>query len=225
MWDWIFFDADETLFTFDSFSGLQQMFQGYNVIFTAEDFQEYQLINKPLWVDYQNGVITALQLQHRRFSAWAERLHVPPTELNDAFINTMAEICQPLPGALSLLNALQGKVKLAIITNGFTALQQKRLHRTGLDHHFDFLVISEEVGIAKPDARIFHYALAQANHPDRFRVLMVGDSAESDIAGGMNAGIATCWLNHRHEALPADIRPDWTVNSLSELEQLLCQQI
>ena len=78
-WDWIFFDADETLFTFDSFTGLQRMFLDYSVTFTAEDFQDYQAVNKPLWVDYQNGAITSLQLQHGRFESWAERLKVEIT--------------------------------------------------------------------------------------------------------------------------------------------------
>ncbi len=190
-WDWIFFDADETLFTFDSFGGLQRMFLDYSVTFTAEDFQDYQAVNKPLWVDYQNGAITALQLQHQRFDVWAERLKVSPGALNEAFLNAMADICAPLPGAVSLLNALKGKVKLGIITNGFTALQQIRLERTGLRDHFDALVISEEVGVPKPDPRIFDYALAQAGNPDRDRVLMVGDTAESDILGGMKAGLST----------------------------------
>lgn len=174
-WDWIFFDADETLFTFDSFGGLQRMFLDYSVTFTAEDFQDYQAVNKPLWVDYQNGAITALQLQHQRFDVWAERLNVSPGALNEAFLNAMADICAPLPGAVSLLDSLKGKVKLGIITNGFTALQQIRLERTGLRDHFDALVISEEVGVPKPDPRIFDYALAQAGNPDRDRVLMVGD--------------------------------------------------
>lgn len=182
-WDWIFFDADETLFTFDAFGGLQRMFLDYSVTFTAEDFQDYQAVNKPLWVDYQNGAITALQLQHQRFDAWAERLNVSPGSLNEAFLNAMAEICSPLPGAVSLLDSLKGKAKLGIITNGFTALQQIRLERTGLRDHFDALVISEEVGVPKPDPRIFDYALAQAGNPDRDRVLMVGDTAESDILG------------------------------------------
>ena len=91
-WDWIFFDADETLFTFDSFSGLQRMFLDYSVTFTAEDFQDYQAVNKPLWVDYQNGAITSLQLQHGRFESWAERLNVEPGKLNEAFINAMAKM-------------------------------------------------------------------------------------------------------------------------------------
>ena len=223
-WDWIFFDADETLFTFDSFSGLQRMFLDYSVTFTAEDFQDYQAVNQPLWVDYQNGAITSLQLQHPRFTSGAERLNVKPGDLNDAFMNAMAEICAPLPGAVSLLNTLKGKVKMGIITNGFTSLQQIRLERTGLREHFDLLIISEEVGVAKPDRRIFDYALEQAGHPDRSRVLMVGDTAESDIRGGMNAEWATCWLNAHQRPLPEGITPDWTVTSLPELELLLCKQ-
>ena len=222
-WDWIFFDADETLFTFDSFTGLQRMFLDYSVTFTAEDFQDYQAVNKPLWVDYQNGAITSLQLQRQRFVGWGEQLNVPPEELNDAFMNAMAEICAPLPGAVSLVNALHGKVKMGIITNGFTSLQQIRLERTGLRDRFALLVISEEVGVAKPDPRIFDYALEQAGSPDRSRVLMVGDTAESDILGGINAGLSTCWLNAHHREQPAGIEPTWTVASLSELEQLLCK--
>ena len=222
-WDWIFFDADETLFTFDSFTGLQRMFLDYSVTFTAEDFQDYQAVNKPQWVDYQNGAITSLQLQRQRFVGWGEQLNVPPEELNDAFMNAMAEICAPLPGAVSLVNALHGKVKMGIITNGFTSLQQIRLERTGLRDRFDLLVISEEVGVAKPDPRIFDYALEQAGSPDRSRVLMVGDTAESDILGGINAGLSTCWLNAHHREQPAGIEPTWTVASLSELEQLLCK--
>lgn len=167
-WDWIFFDADETLFTFDSFTGLQRMFLDYSVTFTAEDFQDYQAVNKPLWVDYQNGAITSLQLQHGRFESWAERLNVEPGKLNEAFINAMAEICTPLPGAVSLLNAIRGNAKIGIITNGFSALQQVRLERTGLRDYFDLLVISEEVGVAKPNKKIFDYALEQAGNPDRF---------------------------------------------------------
>jgi len=220
-WDWIFFDADETLFTFDSFSGLQRMFLDYSVTFTAEDFHDYQAVNKPLWVDYQNGTITSLQLQHQRFQSWADRLSVQPGDLNSAFINAMAEICAPLPGAVSLLNALQGKCKMGIITNGFTALQQIRLERTGLRDHFDLIVISEQVGVAKPHPRIFDHALEQAGNPDRSRVLMVGDTAESDILGGINAGLATCWLNAHQRPQPEHIIPDWTVTSLSELERLL----
>ncbi len=222
-WDWIFFDADETLFTFDSFGGLQRMFLDYSVTFTADDFQDYQAVNKPLWVEYQNGAISALQLQHQRFEGWAAKLNVPAGDLNEAFLNAMAEICTPLPGALSLLKTLKGKAKLGIITNGFTALQEIRLERTGLRDYFDLLVISEQIGVAKPHPAIFDYALEQAGNPARSRVLMVGDTAESDILGGMNAGLSTCWLNAHQRTLPDGVEPTWTVTSLGELEQLMCK--
>lgn len=220
-WDWILFDADDTLFHFDAFAGLQRLFQQYEVTFTSADYDDYQAINKPLWVDYQNGAITALQLQHQRFESWAEKLDVTPLDLNDGYLAAMAQVCTPLAGAVSLLNSLKGKVKMGIITNGFTALQQARLERTGLFGYFDLLVISEQVGHAKPHPAIFDYALSQMGNPPRERVLMVGDNPDSDILGGINAGLATCWLNAQQRPLPEGIQPDWQVNSLLQLEVIL----
>ncbi len=78
-WGCILFDADDTLFHFDAFAGLQRLFAGYDVQFTHQDYADYQAINKPLWVDYQSGVISALQLQTRRFNGWTEKLSVAPT--------------------------------------------------------------------------------------------------------------------------------------------------
>lgn len=220
-WDCILFDADDTLFHFDSFAGLQRLFAGYDVQFTDQDFADYQAVNKPLWVEYQNGQLSALELQTRRFVGWGQKLSVVPAILNDGFLSAMAEICLPLEGAVSLMTLLHGRVKMGIITNGFTALQQRRLERTGFLEYFSALVVSEEVGVPKPDARIFDYALEQMGHPQRDRVLMVGDTPESDILGGMNAGVKTCWIDHGSRPLPESIKPDWRVNTLSELEALL----
>ena len=220
-YQWILFDADETLFCFDAFAGLKLMFQGFGVDFTPADFDEYQLVNKPLWVDYQDGKITAAELQTIRFEPWAAKLAVTALTLNSAFLSAMAEICAPLPGVRELLAALQGKAKLGIITNGFTELQTVRLKRTGLQHHFDILVISENVGIAKPDVGIFEHALHLMGNPARDTVLMVGDNPHSDIQGGINAGIHTCWYNvHDHQA-PAGIAPHYQVSSHHALHSLL----
>ncbi|AUX92249.1 pyrimidine 5'-nucleotidase [Mixta gaviniae] len=220
-WDWILFDADDTLFHFDAFAGLQRLFKAYNVDFTTADYHEYQAVNKPLWVEYQNGAINALQLQHQRFTGWAEKLNVTPDTLNTGFLSAMGEVCVPLEGAVNLMNALKGKVKMGIITNGFTALQQVRLERTGFRDYFDLLVISEQVGHAKPHPAIFNYALEKMEHPARERVLMVGDNPDSDILGGINAGLKTCWLNADGREKPEAITPDWQVSSLHELQSIL----
>lgn len=217
----ILFDADDTLFHFDAFSGLQLMFSQFNVQFTPHDFDEYQTLNKSLWVDYQNGMVTAQQLQHKRFNTWAEKLQVTPEALNSAFLSAMADICLPLEGAVNLLNALKGRAKLGIITNGFAELQQIRLERTGLKDHFDLLVISEQVGIAKPHRGIFDHALSIVGNPDRGQVLMVGDNPDSDIIGGINAGLDTCWFNRHKKPRPQGIKPHFEVSSLAELENLL----
>ncbi|BCQ46928.1 hypothetical protein ERHA55_44550 [Erwinia rhapontici] len=126
-----------------------------------------------------------MQLQHQRFESWAAKLDVSAQDLNSGFLSAMAEICTPLVGAVDLLNALKGRVKIGIITNGFTALQQARLERTGFLGVFDLLVISEQVGYAKPHPAIFDYALTRMGNPARERVLMVGDNPDSDILGGL----------------------------------------
>ncbi len=220
-YDWILFDADETLFHFDAFKGMQLMFARKGVEFTEQDFHQYQEVNKPLWVDYQNGDITAAQLKHTRFAGWAERLNTTTAELNSAFLQAMADICTLLPGAMELMQALQGKARLGIITNGFTELQDVRLAKTGMTGFFDHIVISEEVGIAKPDAGIFAHALERMGNPAKSRVLMVGDNPHSDILGGLNFGIETCWLNVHQYPKPEGITPHYEVTSLHELREIL----
>jgi len=220
-YQWILFDADETLFHFDAFKGLRLMFSRFGVDFNRDDFSHYQTVNLPLWVDYQDGLISATELQNMRFRAWADKLKVTTQILNSAFMSAMADICCLLPGAKELITALTGKVNMGIITNGFTELQRVRLEKTGLKDVFAALIISEQVGVAKPDIGIFEHALAHMGEPQREQVLMVGDNPHSDILGGMNAGLDTCWLNPGRSALPEGIKPNYQVTSLTQLQALL----
>ncbi len=219
-YQWIFFDADETLFSFDGFAGLKRMFADYGVDFQQTDFDEFQQLNKPLWVQYQNAEISAQQLQTTRFEQWGKRLGKPAAELNRAYLLSMADICRPLEGVRETLQVLSRHAKLAIITNGFTLMQQLRLQNTGLQDCFEFITVSEEVGIAKPDARIFAHSLQRAQIKDKREVLMVGDTLQSDIQGGINAGLDTCWLaHHRHN--DTNITPSYTVNRFAELADVV----
>ncbi|STO42704.1 Pyrimidine 5'-nucleotidase YjjG [Grimontia hollisae] len=220
-YDWILFDADETLFSFDALAGLKTMFNELDVDFTEQDFAEYEAVNKPLWVKYQNGEITAKQLQEERFMVWANRLDIAPAELNRRFLKAMADVCQPLEGVREILPLLAQKAKLGIITNGFVQLQQIRLEKTGLREYFEWVVISEEVGVAKPDVAIFEHAFQLMEYPDKARILMVGDNADSDIRGGINAGIDTCWLNVDGKPLPEDIEPTFVATSWAEIHAQL----
>jgi len=222
-YDHILFDADDTLFHFDAFSGLQQLFSQYQFPFDHAEFKRYQQLNIPLWQQYQDGKISATDLQQRRFAPYAETLGVSALELNQQFLQTMAKLCTLLPGARELLDFLQGKARLAIITNGFTAMQQARLEHCGVADLFDPLVISEQIGVAKPDPKIFQHTFTQLGEPDKRRILMVGDNPHSDVLGAQNAGINSCWLNPGATPPPAGIAPTYQIKSLFELPALLLE--
>ncbi|WP_044470161.1 pyrimidine 5'-nucleotidase [Mannheimia massilioguelmaensis] len=219
-YEWIFFDADETLFSFNAFEGLQKMFADHNLTFSKEDFLAYEKVNKPLWVKYQNAEITAEQIQTIRFEPWEKRLGKPASEINQDYMNSLSDLCHPLEGVVETINQLEQKAKLAIITNGFTALQQLRLNKTGLAEHFQFITISQEVGIAKPDARIFEYSLKRAHIQNKSNVIMVGDNLHSDILGGHNAGIDTCWISY-NKTNDTEIKPTYSINKFTELLKIL----
>jgi len=220
-YDFILFDADETLFSFDIFAGLSAVFKRYDIKFTEHDFAHYQSKNKQLWITYQNGEISAEHLQVTRFAEWAEKLSVEAKVLNDQFLDAMAEICEPLPGAVDLLHKIQGKAKLVIVTNGFQRLQNKRIQRAGLEHVFDWIVISEIVGYPKPHVAIFDHTLQLLGNPPKSKVLMIGDTISSDILGGVNAGIDTCWLQHKGVVNSSDIKPTYQIQHLDELHAVL----
>lgn len=202
--DWVLFDADETLFKFDSYEGLRRMFSSFDVNFTREDFDLYQACNLRLWKLYQSGEIEVEVLKHQRFEAWAKKLEVTTELLNKRFLEHMADVCHLLPGVQALLSDLKRSCKLGIITNGFTDLQQARLERQGLSDTFDLLIISEEVGAAKPSKQIYQHAYEKMGSPDKEKVLMVGDNPIADVGGAKQFGFKTCWYNP-HSVQPAQV--------------------
>lgn len=111
---------------------------------------------------------------------------------------------------------------MGIITNGFQALQQKRLENTQTAAFFEWVVVSEIVGVAKPDPAIFEYALAQMGEPvERSRILMVGDTLASDILGANQAGIDSCWFNPHQQPNTTDIRPTFEIHAMRDLLNII----
>lgn len=216
-YQWILFDADETLFSFDSYLGLQSMLKRYGVEFSKQDYQAFQAINQPLWVAYQNQEISIEQLQRTRFAKLAEEIGKDPLVLNQELMVEMAFISKPLPNTVMMLNALYGKVKMGIITNGLSSLQQKRLENTQTAIFFEWVIASETIGVAKPNNQIFEAAFSQMGDFDKEKVLMVGDSLTSDILGAYRVGIDSCWFNPQHKLNETSIKPIYEIHSIEEL--------
>lgn len=218
---WILFDADDTLFDFDAFAGLKLAFSRFEQQFDDTDYRDFLHISMPLWRQYQDGEITSTELQHRRFAPWAQKHNIQAGQINEFFVDAMGQTSKLLPGARELLEAISGKATLGIITNGFTRMQQIRLDNNGVSEHFQHLVISEQVGVAKPHKGIFEHTMALLGNPPKEQVLMVGDNPHADVLGGLNAGIHTCWLNMQGQVRPQGIDPHYEITDLFQLRDLL----
>lgn len=219
-YQWILFDADETLYSFNSYLGLKAVLKQYGIAFSESDYDEFQAVNKPLWVDYQDKKITAEQLRTIRFAKLAALTNQTAEQLNFELMTQMALISQPLANVREMLAALQGKVKMGIITNGFDALQQRRLSNTATQPFFDLVITSESVGVAKPDPHIFHAALAQMGDVEKSKVLMVGDTLASDILGANQVGIDSCWFNPTQQPNVTHITPTYEIHHILDLVRI-----
>jgi 2-haloacid dehalogenase len=110
---------------------------------------------------------------------------------------------------------------LAIITNGLKDVQNYRIKKSVIGEYFEDIVISEEVKVAKPNSKIFEHALNNLKHTDKSKVLMVGDSLTSDIQGGINFGIDTCWFNPSKTVNTTKIKPTFEIANLMELKDIV----
>jgi 5'-nucleotidase len=220
-YDWILFDADNTLFHFNDKLGIETLFTNLNIKFNDIDYQHYKKINLALWESFERGEIDATTIKTERFKPWEKISGMSSLELNNLFLAIMTEVCQPTKGAVELINTLHNRVKLGIITNGFIDLQQARLTKHNLNHQFNFVLTSEETNKAKPNPAIFNHAFNIMGQPDKQRVLIVGDNPHSDILGGQKYGIHTCWLNSYNTKTPEQVSPHYHIRELTELQSLI----
>lgn len=213
---WIFFDLDDTLFDFSSASliALRRLFDENPEInrrfSTPETFiDEYHIHNKRMWDLHESGQITADFLKPERF-----RLTVFPDRhdddsinrsrrLNDRYLWLLGECDAPLQGARELLSGLSKKFLIGVLTNGFTEVQYRKLRSTGLDRYIQRMVISDEIGIQKPDPRLFRYA-EQETGAEPETSLMIGDNPDNDIRGAINAGWHAIYLDRKGKPFASD---------------------
>lgn len=224
---WLLFDADGTLFDYDNAErlALEATLARLDYTMARETHALYREFNSALWRQLEAGTVTPETLRWKRFESLFDALDLPLSQARDAGEHYLVELANHgtlFPGADEIVRACAERARLAIITNGLADVQRKRLGDSPIAGLFDALTISGELGIAKPDRRIIDHTLAVWNDPPRDEVLIIGDSLSSDIQGGINAGIATCWLSPDGAAAPEDgPQPKHTISRLSEVLNLL----
>lgn len=219
----VLFDLDHTLL--DSVASEQAAFEktmlAVGVEPSASVFATYDRVNQALWRRVEAGLMSPNDVKVQRFEQLLGELSVDgdPVAMGAMFVQGLTDHGELFSGARELLDALYGRVRMGMITNGIGSTQRGRIERLDLGHYFDTVSISGELGISKPDPQIFDRTLAAMQVADRTEVVMVGDSLPSDIAGASNAAIDSIWYNPAGESANGVV-PTLTVETFDELALL-----
>lgn len=219
----IFVDLDDTIwdFTANSKVALKAVYERYqldNQCSYDVFIKEYLLINEKLWSLYHHGKIEKDFLKRERFRASFERCGIifeSPERFDYDYLETIVTLKKVVAGAPKLLQHLKKRGSVNVLSNGFANLQFRKLQSAGLDRYIDLMVLSDDIGVTKPDKRLFDYALEKAK-ANAETTLMIGDNYDADILGAYNAGWKTIFFNRRGESIGNNVA-DLVVQSLEEI--------
>lgn len=224
---YLLFDADYTLLDFDA-AERQAFFATaaeFGVEPTEEHLATYSRINDALWKQIERGEVTNAEMQRLRFTRLLETLGIAGdgVAMNARYVENLSLGSQLMPGAVEAVRSVMDGRVIALITNGLPNVQRPRYDASGLRELFgDALFISGEMSAQKPKKEYFDEVCAALGIANRSEALVIGDSLTSDILGGNNAGIPSCWLSHGRALgdTPA-ATPDYVIKDITELKQML----
>lgn len=221
----ILFDADGTLLDFER-SEREALYDAM-LLHDIEPCEEkrltYSRINDSLWKMLERGEIEKQVLLYRRFELFLEAvgLERDGRKMAEDYMNALSTKGYLLEGAEELCAYLSKRAKLYVVTNGVEFIQRGRYARCGLKKYFDELFISGVIGAEKPRVEYFEYVSAHIDGMEKQSTLIVGDSLTSDIRGGINYGIDTCWYNPAQKTAPADMNIDCIATSFAEVAEFI----
>ena len=223
----LLFDSDETLLDFKKSEkeAIVGALSYAGIAPDAEIIAEYSKINQGLWKLLEKGGIKKDELKYRRFELLFEKYGITsdPRETANKYMELLSRRGYLLDGAKELCEALSGKADLYMVTNGIKFSQEGRLADSGMTCYFKDIFVSEDAGREKPSAEFFDYVAKRIPGFSKEKAIIIGDSLTSDIAGGINYGIDTCWYNPRGEEAPENIRNKitYTVSTHKEIYDII----
>lgn len=216
----VLFDIDDTLIDFKRSEKLS-LEKVYAKFFSKkaekeEFFNEYHLINQALWKQVEEGTMASKIVGSVRFQKLADLYQTPGSQkVASDYEDHLVDNSDWIYGAKPLLEALKRQgIMIGFISNGFARVQRGKYKSLELDNYSDVLVISEEIGCAKPDPKIFHFALDLLNTKSS-ETLMVGDSLSIDGVGARSVGMPFCWYNPLNAPAFKDWNPNYILRDLS----------
>ncbi|MBQ3482537.1 MAG: YjjG family noncanonical pyrimidine nucleotidase [Oscillospiraceae bacterium] len=221
----ILFDIDDTILDFRTAerNAIRQTFGEFSVPADESVLRRYSEINLALWQRLELGTISREVLLVERFRMLFSELGLdaPEREVQQRYESLLESGHYFIPGAPELLAELFPRYDLYLVSNGNVVTQESRLKSAGISPFFKDIFISERVGANKPSKLFFDRCFAAIPGFRREDAIIVGDSLSSDILGGINAGVRTCWFNPDRLTAEGAIRPDYEILELGELPPLL----
>lgn len=219
-YNYILLDVDDTLLDFQRSQNesIKNAFKLQNIEITDEILNKYSELNVQLWKDYEKNIITTKEIFDTRFQKLSDmfNLGVDGIEIEKQFRLYLNESAHLIDGTLEFLNKIKKDYTLIIVTNGKKETQKSRLKISGLDKIFDYIFISEEVGYKKPEIEFFEYVEKNVLGFDKSKAIIIGDSLTSDIQGGINFSIDTCFYNYHKIKIEGNF-----TYSISKLEEIV----
>ena len=216
----ILLDADDTLLDFGTTeaAALSDTLQAFHLPNTPEIRAVYSRINVEHWKLLEQGKLTRAELKLSRFRQFLESIGadaaIDPAAVNAFYMERLGGYAIELPGAADLCRKLAEHHRLYIVTNGSACVQHRRMAATALLPYIEKVYISEEIGAQKPSKTYFDAVFADLGNPPLDEIIILGDSQTSDMLGGKQAGITTCWFNPAGKEATGEW--DFTIRSLEE---------
>ena len=223
----ILWDVDGTLLDFDAAerAAIRALFLQYDLgECTDAMLRRYSEINVGFWKRLERGEITKQEVLLGRFTQFFGEYGVDPSiaaAFNADYQLKLGDTIVYRDDSFEIVQSLKGKAKQYVVSNGTVAAQTKKLQRSGFGELMDGVFLSEQLGVEKPNAGFFEKVFAAIRPADLSEVLIVGDSLTSDMQGGMNAGIKTCWYDPEKKPVPDGYRLDYVISDLHELSGCL----
>ena len=223
----ILWDVDGTLLDFRAAesAAVKQCFRDFG-LGECDDAMvaRYSRLNNSYWERLETGELTKAQVLYGRFAEFfaAEGIGFSRIdEFNAAYQLCLGDTICYMDDSYALIAGLRGRVRQYAVTNGTITAQERKLKNSGLGDLFDGVFISDRVGFEKPSIGYFDRVLAAIGPVRKHETMIVGDSLTSDIRGGNNAGIVTCWYNPAGRPNDKGVRVDYEIRDLHEVEALL----
>ena len=225
-YQYLLIDNDNTIMDFNTAEAkaLVEVLEHYGLPTDDATIHTYHEINDALWKALERGETTQPILKVERFRkllAVLGRDDIDPARMGAEYAQGLGNHADLLPGAAEFIRALHGKVKLALVSNGVSAIQRGRLSKCPLTPLFDAIVISEEVGVAKPDPKLLYVAMEQLGCTDKAQAVMIGDSASADIGAANNAGMDSIFFSPKGKKCD---RATYNVTSHADMLALLMEE-